>query len=122
MKALDDTFGGYADLGWGDDLRLYSGYGNTANLTPPSKTSPTPTRTASPVTASGGRPSRSLWPPGLREHGTTVLQGGLPSPTKATMPHEGRIPLQPADFRVDFQYPSLTFVAGRRTSAMTIPA
>ena len=27
VKALDQTYGGYVDLGWGDDMRLYTPYG-----------------------------------------------------------------------------------------------
>ena len=28
VKAYDNAFAGYADLGWGDDLRLYLPYSN----------------------------------------------------------------------------------------------
>ena len=34
VKAYDNTFGGYADLGWGDDLRLYVPYQNQQGFNP----------------------------------------------------------------------------------------
>ena len=35
VKAYDNSFPGYVDLGWGDDLRLYTGYTNNPPTPPP---------------------------------------------------------------------------------------
>ena len=34
VKAYDNAFAGYADLGWGDDLRLYAAVPGLRRLTP----------------------------------------------------------------------------------------
>ena len=85
VKAYDNAFGGYADLGWGDDLRLYSPYG-----TPP----------ANPPylqpTAAAPSPLAILWPP---VGGTTynLLNGSFA--------HEGRIPPLQGDNRYNPVFP-----------------
>ena len=64
IKAYDNALAGYADLGWGDDLRLYQPYSGHA-------------RVAIPATAATGlgtlTPSITVWPP-LGRHGESPGQ------------------------------------------------
>lgn len=85
IKAYDDSFPGYVDLGWGDDPRNYTPYG-----TPPS---PLPFLTATPTPLQ--------WPP----------PAGNPTyiTVSRTYAHEGRIPPLVADLRTDAQFPNPTF-------------
>jgi hypothetical protein len=99
VKAYDNTFGGYADLGWGDDLRLYlpysalAGYAFSGN-TPPVPTAPPPYLTTTPPT--------TTWPP--------VLIGSVTADTLTqTLAHEGRMPPVIADNRLDAQLPNPTY-------------
>ena len=83
VKAYDSAFGGFVDLGWGDDLRLYQGYAS-GSYTPP---------TAPPLLA--GTPLAFAWPP--TGNATLLTQ-------TETYAHEGRIPPRIADLRFDAQY------------------
>jgi type II secretory pathway component PulJ len=77
VKAYDDTFPGYVDLGWGDDLRLYpSAVAATLNGNPPLLAS-------TPLTFN--------WPPTSTSNPVTL----------STMAHEGRMPPLNNDLRLD---------------------
>jgi prepilin-type N-terminal cleavage/methylation domain-containing protein len=95
VKAYDNALGGYGDLGWGDDVRLYlpystySGYLFTANHAPTA------------ALGIAGTPSLTVWPP--------VLPGGSSYATLLTMAHEGRMPPLVADQRVDEQFGLATY-------------
>jgi len=90
VKAYDSSFGGYVDLGWGDDLRLYLPYANYAGYLG---------ITAPPALL--GTPLALVWPPvnpqvePTAQTFNTILQ---------TFAHEGRMPPLPADQRFDAQY------------------
>jgi hypothetical protein len=86
IKAYDDLFGGYVDLGWGDDVRLTGvapGYltGNGVLGTPPTTTWPVTTNV------------------NLNVSPRTV-------DTFSTFAHEGRMPPLVADQRFDYQFGS----------------
>lgn len=74
VKAYDDLYGGYVDLGWGDDVRLLP-TGATADFL-----------AATPATAN------------------SPLAGGPTMPTLATFAHEGRMPPLTTDNRYDAQF------------------
>jgi type II secretory pathway component PulJ len=86
VKAYDNAYSGYVDLGWGDDLRLYVPYG-AAN------TPATPPFLA-------GTPTPWSWPP----------NPGPGSPKydviNQTFAHEGRMPPLYNDARLDPQFPN----------------
>ena len=84
IKAYDAAFGGYVDLGWGDDLRLYSA-GNNIPASPPFLA-------FTPIYPFGS----FEWPVGSSRFFDMVNQ---------TFAHEGRIPPLVADHRLDAQYP-----------------
>jgi prepilin-type N-terminal cleavage/methylation domain-containing protein len=89
VKAYDNALAGYADLGWGDDLRLYtpfsttSGYVNNGlqylNQTPPF----------------------IAWPP--------LSTSPVYSTINQTFAHEGRMPPMVEDNRLDYQNPNSTY-------------
>ena len=84
IKVLDPAFGGYADLGWGDDLRLYTAGNSTPNSPPFLSFTPF-------------FPNGSFeWPLGSSRFFDMVNQ---------TFAHEGRMPPLVADHRLDAQYP-----------------
>jgi len=83
VKAYDDAFPGYVDLGWGDDTRL---------------------PTLLPTSASdnvGGTSFLSATPV------ATIVRGAT-FPTLQTFAHEGRIPPLQNDLRPDAQFPTLS--------------
>jgi len=86
VKAYDDAFAGFADLGWGDDMRAYALLGG-AQTSPPFLTA---NPVYSPVAGTG-----FFWPPG-----TTA-----PRDILTTMAHEGRMPPLTTDNRLDAQFP-----------------
>jgi prepilin-type N-terminal cleavage/methylation domain-containing protein len=102
VKAYDNALGGYGDLGWGDDLRMYVPFQNKSTyngpVVPP-KVAPAPYLGSSlPIAQS------TLWPP--------VTQGGVFYPTIAqTFAHEGRIPPLVEDNRLDAQFPNQSYVS-----------
>ncbi len=88
VKAYDYAMGNYADLGWGDDLRLYTPYQNAAGFvgftTPP---------------AIASTPGTLAWPP-INSYYTPTY------PTLSTLAHEGRMPPLQHDHRLDWQNPN----------------
>ncbi len=91
VKAYDNTLGNYADLGWGDDLRLYLPYISPNNL-------PSPPGIA-------GTPLTLAWPP------LPTTQTPTYFPTLNTVAHEGRMPPHQADNRLDYQHPNPYYVS-----------
>lgn len=91
VKVFDNVLANYADLGWGDDLRLYLPYTSAGAIVPgmPPFLSATP----SPV----------QWPP------INAVNVPFHDPLTSFM-HEGRMPPLSTDLRVDAQYGSV--VAG----------
>jgi hypothetical protein len=93
IKAYDNSFPGYVDLGWGDDLRLYSSYSAAKNfinpIQGPNNFPLMLDKTPSPFT----------WPPlavsGILPHGTAFQTH------TQTYAHEGRIPPLYNDNRLD---------------------
>ena len=90
IKAYDNSLAAYADLGWGDDLRLYQFYVNFPGVVIPA---------APPVLA--GTPPVTIWPPvnpavnPLGQYYNTLTQ---------TFAHEGRMPPLVEDNVFDAQY------------------
>ncbi len=93
VKALDNAYGSYADLGWGDDLRLYTPY-------IPVKPTDVPPYLGQGI--SGGTAINQLlvWPPNASNTSTTSNTFDLYSQTFA---HEGRIPPLTWDNKLDAQ-------------------
>jgi prepilin-type N-terminal cleavage/methylation domain-containing protein len=101
VKAYDNAFAGYADLGWGDDLRRYLDYSGTAGYlfggnNPPVPTgapvlggTPSPALGAVPI---GAAPYLFVWPPLVTGTANTYL---------STLAHEGRMPPLIEDNRWD---------------------
>jgi prepilin-type N-terminal cleavage/methylation domain-containing protein len=95
VKAYDNSFGGYADLGWGDDVRLYAPYQNDLGFNPqgfaltttPPYLAGTPNINGLPVT---------VWPP--------LVAGGGYNTLTQTLAHEGRMPPITNDLRFDSQF------------------
>jgi hypothetical protein len=88
IKALDQAYAGYVDLGWGDDLRLYQPY--TAAFTSPPFLSPG----TFPGASAPAFPVLLNWPPGSTSNYDAYGQ---------TFAHEGRIPPLTGDHRLDPQ-------------------
>ncbi len=92
VKAYDNVLASYADLGWGDDLRVYLPYANAQGASIPS---------VPPFIAGAPNNNGVLapvpWPPVALA--TTPFYSFY-----ATMMHEGRMPPLPNDLRVDAQY------------------
>ena len=87
VKAYDNSFGGYADLGWADDLRLWVPYPNEVGFINPSNVPPGLTST----------PPITVWPP--------LAAGGVGYNTiTQTFAHEGRMPPITNDLRFDAQF------------------
>ncbi len=91
VKAYDNAFGGYADLGWADDLRLWLPYINTQSYLLAAGTLP------SPPPALQSTPLITVWPP--------LGAGGVGYDTYLqTFAHEGRMPPITTDQRFDAQF------------------
>ncbi len=91
VKAYDDSYPGYVDLGWSNDLRLFSPYFSAATLataTPPNLGLTTT------VQYNGPYSTAFTWPPS----GPTSQGWNLYTQTFA---HEGRIPPMTNDLRYD---------------------
>lgn len=108
VKAYDDSFGDYVDLGWGNDLRKYVGYKSAATLA----TAEAPLlghRTGSPylVTINQVDVINPLffWPPGTDNSWPPTLGASTFDLVHQTFAHEGRIPPRVADNRPDHQNP-----------------
>jgi prepilin-type N-terminal cleavage/methylation domain-containing protein len=98
VKAYDNALANYADLGWGDDLRLYAPYvsapgalyTNLTNVQPPALQS---------------TPPLIAWPPiNPTVNPLTPVYGTL-----STFAHEGRMPPLTSDLRFDAQYGQATY-------------
>ncbi len=90
VKAYDIALGNYADLGWGDDLRLYQPYlpaGGTMPSIPPQI---------------HGTTKYIAWPPIVNQYTPTF-------PTLQTLAHEGRMPPLIEDNRLDYQNPNPSY-------------
>jgi hypothetical protein len=95
VKAYDAALTNYADLGWGDDLRLYLPYQNAAGAVIPT-TPPAINQT----------PPALAWPPiNPQVNPITPVY-----PTLNTLAHEGRMPPLQNDHRLDFQNPNPTYL------------
>lgn len=89
VKIYDNTYPGYVDLGWGDDLRLHP-------ATTPNPTVPTGTAILSQPNGlmfSSATPSFTYW------------NGGFFHTLNQSFAHEGRMPPLSTDLRFDAQYP-----------------
>jgi prepilin-type N-terminal cleavage/methylation domain-containing protein len=87
VKAYDNSFGGYADLGWADDLRLWLPYSNEAGFINPNNIAP----------GLASTPPLTVWPP--------LAVGGVAYDTVGqTFAHEGRMPPITNDLRFDAQF------------------
>jgi prepilin-type N-terminal cleavage/methylation domain-containing protein len=91
VKAYDDALANYADLGWGDDLRLYLPYQTVQGFVG--------MPTQPPALAS--TPLVTTWPP---VDPTVNPNTRLFSTLDQTFAHEGRMPPLTGDGRVDAQY------------------
>jgi type II secretory pathway component PulJ len=90
VKAYDNAYGGYADLGWGDDLRLYLPYVNTAGgFVPPAPPYLNPATYGGPLTP-------LVWPP-------INPAVSIYNPFQ-TFAHEGRMPPMVEDGVYDAQF------------------
>ena len=92
VKAYDNALAGYADLGWGDDLRV-----TDVNATP----------------LLLGNVQRSWGNATLPQYPVTfpnILPGQIFDLIGQTFAHEGRMPPLVNDNRLDAQYPNLTYV------------
>jgi prepilin-type N-terminal cleavage/methylation domain-containing protein len=92
VKAYDNTYAGYVDLGWGDDGRLWAPYLTTAQInswTPP---------LVGQIGAANPVALGFTWPP----NSTSVYHV-----YRQTYAHEGRIPPLLFDGRPDYQFPTL---------------
>jgi prepilin-type N-terminal cleavage/methylation domain-containing protein len=104
IKAYDDSFPGYVDLGWGDDLRQYIPYANYANV-------------ISAVQGNGNpllidrTPDQFLWPPV-----NTLGVGRAYATQTQTYAHEGRIPPLTTDRRFDPNVSNPNFFAQNYSS------
>jgi len=112
VKAYDNALGGYGDLGWGDDLRLYIPYVNTLGNFAGNFTTPISSNNVAPylLPSLNNAPQYSLltiWPP-LQT--TQSNLGGTPYSTiNQTFAHEGRMPPLVEDLRFDAQYGAGTY-------------
>ena len=91
IKAYDNAYAGYVDLGWGDDLRLYTPYKNLGGYINPKNVAPGLSST----------PTATFWPP--------LTTGTLFNTVTQTFAHEGRIPPLVEDNRLDAQFPNPTY-------------
>jgi prepilin-type N-terminal cleavage/methylation domain-containing protein len=116
VKAYDNTYGGYVDLGWGSDLRQYVPYTQTGVLkavTQPNFLFGTPFYTDAALNVHD-KPflwppvvNDSVWPPDPFSTYTMGYNAGF-NLISQTYAHEGRIPPLVNDRRPDYQFPLLT--------------
>ncbi len=95
VKAYDNSFGSYADLGWGDDLRLYVPYQNQQGFNPQGLVLTTPPYLAQTPNVNG-IPVPTIWPPLTTGSGYNTIG--------QTFAHEGRMPPIVNDLRFDAQW------------------
>ncbi len=95
IKAYDNTLARYADLGWGDDLRLYQPYNGVPGAVIPG---------AAPGLS--GTPSLTVWPP---VNPTVNPLGQYFNTLTQTFAHEGRMPPLIEDYRYDAQFGAVLY-------------
>jgi hypothetical protein len=103
VKAYDNSYAGYVDLGWGDDLRLYLPYQNTPGYLYSGNNPPVPI----PAPALTSTPAVLVWPP-VNPQNNPNLNVGFYSTLGQTFAHEGRMPPLTTDQRVDAQFGAAT--------------
>ena len=96
VKAYDNTLGGYGDLGWGDDIRLYVPYSTYSGYLFSGNTPAVPTSPPGMI----GTPVATVWPPVSTSSAVATL---------STMAHEGRMPPLVNDLRADAQFGFSTY-------------
>jgi hypothetical protein len=110
IKVYDDTLAGYADLGWGDDVRTYS---LDNSQYPPPQTTP-PFLIGTPNPALVGLPGFTVTP--FPNWGFTVVTPYLYKNNQyydlfnQTFAHEGRMPPLVSDNRYDAQFGPATYL------------
>jgi hypothetical protein len=106
VKAYDNAFGGYVDLGWGDDVRFA---GNVMTAGAGAATQPAGQFLFGNADYSGATPNH--YPP------LVGIQGSPHDYINFTFAHEGRIPPLIEDNRLDAQYPNPTYLNATPPSA-----
>jgi len=99
VKAYDNAYGGYADLGWADDLRLWVPYQNVGGFLNPANGPP----------AISSTPGLLIWPPVANPGNANLPTGNNYITLTQTLAHEGRMPPLTADNVLDFQNPNPTY-------------
>jgi type II secretory pathway pseudopilin PulG len=100
VKAYDNALANYADLGWGDDLRMYQPYSSVAGALNPATPPYIAGNNGSFITVSGTPTPVIAWPP----INTNVNTNTTVSNLFQTFAHEGRIPPLTNDLVFDAQY------------------
>lgn len=93
VKAYDDAFPGYVDLGWADDGRLWAPYMNANQIS--NWTAPYLLGAPAPATQNNAA-QPFYWPPNQTSSGYST------SGIYGTFAHEGRMPPLLADYRFDY--------------------
>jgi prepilin-type N-terminal cleavage/methylation domain-containing protein len=101
VKAYDNAYAGYVDLGWGDNPQMVTGTQPFLSATPPAFTWYPGTFQAYPWYPSANQ---------ISVPATGTPAGGTTYPTLSTMAHEGRMPPRFNDHRLDAQFPNPTYV------------
>ena len=101
VKAYDNAYGGYADLGWADDLRLWLPYANLAGYVAPNG-----------IPGLAGTPPITIWPP------VQVGGSGFNTLTQ-TLAHEGRMPPLTTDNVYDNQFGNAVNYLGINSGFLT---
>ncbi len=99
VKAYDNAYSGYADLGWADDLRLWIPYQNVGGFLNPANGPP----------AIASTPGLLIWPPVANPGNANLPTGNQYNTLTQTLAHEGRMPPLTADNVLDFQNPNPTY-------------
>ena len=118
IKAYDIALGGYADLGWGDDVRSQASWATSGNFTSGVNAFVNAVSGTAPFLA--GSPDFSyLWSNVKNASASTyavyppqlMINNIAWDYLNYTFAHEGRIPPLIEDNRLDAQYPNPTYVA-----------
>ncbi|MHC5536735.1 PulJ/GspJ family protein [Singulisphaera rosea] len=113
VKAYDNAYAGYVDLGWGDDLRIYQPFTTSPYASPVIFTNYTipPYLMGNADHVVGSTPV-IFWPPiiGTPPYTTTLNTGQFAFDLlNQTFAHEGRIPPRIEDLRLDSQYGATSY-------------
>ena len=103
VKAYDNAYSGYVDLGWGDDLRLYLPF-NAAAVNPVGAGS---SQSSYFLTST---PPAIMWPPAQSAKvagNATAINNPVFDTINQSFAHEGRIPPRVNDLRADSQFPAI---------------